>query len=551
MFVNDGSQLHFRCSFDLVAQPGLSVDWDDLVKTVRQWLTQRCGYQESLGGRWFYAGGDWKPAALPGFYVRTDSCPGTGTEQRPQHWAIRYRHPCADVPFRSWQTDIGLTALAPGRYRFTLTTTHALSPGYIGDEPPTPIPSAPGIVKDLVRSPRWTAFGGTEELATVAVPLDIGQGEEFVTRLEMIDRCPLILISLSFASRLPMLQPDELARAVAGAAVVYAATSTEVDRELEWLLPKHLRCWNGTVRVYQPGANRDFEPDGKRHRFFTAEDIDDRSPDAVAEIIIRGIVRRGRAGSDTSVTTVDDVLTKQRESRLAELRVKTVGQPSAEWVKLLEAENAALELSVKDLTSQRDQLDQEKETLVEQAGTLRYEIQALKAHLERVGSRRTVATEADVALADACRSALTGEPTLTEALTLIASLYPGRVVVLDSAWRSAEDAERFEEKGKAFRLMLTFAAEYWARLNAGEPNATAKQVFGEAYTGKESETVEHNSRARQLRTFEYLGRPVEMMSHLKVGVKPSVAKTWRLHFFWDADRKKLVVGHCGKHLDHG
>ena len=40
-----------------------------------------------------------------------------------------------------------------------------------------------------------------------------------------------------------------------------------------------------------------------------------------------------------------------------------------------------------------------------------------------------------------------------------------------------------------------------------------------------------------------------MEKHLKHGVKDSVAETLRIHFEWVADQKKLVIGHCGKHLD--
>jgi hypothetical protein len=37
---------------------------------------------------------------------------------------------------------------------------------------------------------------------------------------------------------------------------------------------------------------------------------------------------------------------------------------------------------------------------------------------------------------------------------------------------------------------------------------------------------------------------------LKIGVKPSDATTFRAHFHWDAAKRLVVLGHCGKHLDH-
>jgi hypothetical protein len=41
-----------------------------------------------------------------------------------------------------------------------------------------------------------------------------------------------------------------------------------------------------------------------------------------------------------------------------------------------------------------------------------------------------------------------------------------------------------------------------------------------------------------------------MMKHLKIGVKDSVAETLRIHFEWDDGDRKIIIGHCGSHLDH-
>ena len=39
-----------------------------------------------------------------------------------------------------------------------------------------------------------------------------------------------------------------------------------------------------------------------------------------------------------------------------------------------------------------------------------------------------------------------------------------------------------------------------------------------------------------------------MWQHLKIGVKDSLSRTLRIHFFWDPGAGKVVIGHCGKHL---
>jgi hypothetical protein len=39
-----------------------------------------------------------------------------------------------------------------------------------------------------------------------------------------------------------------------------------------------------------------------------------------------------------------------------------------------------------------------------------------------------------------------------------------------------------------------------------------------------------------------------MMRHLKIGVKPSRHETIRVHFEWLLEEKKIIIGHCGRHL---
>jgi hypothetical protein len=57
-----------------------------------------------------------------------------------------------------------------------------------------------------------------------------------------------------------------------------------------------------------------------------------------------------------------------------------------------------------------------------------------------------------------------------------------------------------------------------------------------------------NKALRRQRMFEYEGKSIEMLRHLKIGVGDDLTKTIRVHFHWDADREKIVIGHCGEHL---
>lgn len=151
-----------------------------------------------------------------------------------------------------------------------------------------------------------------------------------------------------------------------------------------------------------------------------------------------------------------------------------------------------------------------------------------------------------------CLQGLAGSERLTprQCLSLISEqLCPNHLLVLDSAWTSAEQARGFEYSDQLFQLLWTLATEFRDQKLAGAPDLLAGRVFGpNSYAPRESQTIERNTRARRQRTFAYNGKTVEMWQHLKIGAKDSENRTLRIHFCWDSELEQIVIGHCGRHL---
>ena len=129
-------------------------------------------------------------------------------------------------------------------------------------------------------------------------------------------------------------------------------------------------------------------------------------------------------------------------------------------------------------------------------------------------------------------------------------LCPGHLLVLESAWRSADDARGFEHGDRLFELLWLLATSFREQKLAGAPDSlVGQQVFGNSsYAARESNNIENNQQARRERTFSYGDKTIEMWQHLKIGVKDSDNRTLRIHFCWDADLGQVVIGHCGRHL---
>ena len=128
-------------------------------------------------------------------------------------------------------------------------------------------------------------------------------------------------------------------------------------------------------------------------------------------------------------------------------------------------------------------------------------------------------------------------------------LCPGHLLVLESAWSSADQAKGFEHGDQLFELLWLLATSYREQKLTGAPDRIAGQIFGgSSYAPRESQTIESNTQARRARTFTYQGKTVEMWQHLKIGAKDSENRTLRIHFCWDEELGQVVIGHCGKHL---
>ena len=200
--------------------------------------------------------------------------------------------------------------------------------------------------------------------------------------------------------------------------------------------------------------------------------------------------------------------------------------------------NRQLENQVLDLEGQVIAKDDE-------VASKEYQIQGLRTSLAYNGNGRASGFDSEGLLELASRTA---EPSPSECLEWIERVYGDRCTVLSSAKKSAEDAARFREGRWLLGLLSRLTTEYRDALMKGG-DTLARKVFGKSeFAATESETVMGNKDKLRQRTFEYDGSPVEMLRHLKIGVDDDIAKTIRVHFHWDSDRERIVIGYCGKHL---
>lgn len=179
---------------------------------------------------------------------------------------------------------------------------------------------------------------------------------------------------------------------------------------------------------------------------------------------------------------------------------------------------------------------------------LRGDIHTLETRLSHTPPSARVATNSSAReVADLAIASGTFRP--ASMLRLVETLYgKDRVVVLASAYKSAEQSASFQFVPKLYELVTRLVTDYLDALAAGKPDSEARHILGGSYRANESEATVNTRSLAKLRMFEYEGKTVEMFQHLAIGVENSDSRTIRCHFHWDVAKRRIVIGYLGPHL---
>lgn len=144
----------------------------------------------------------------------------------------------------------------------------------------------------------------------------------------------------------------------------------------------------------------------------------------------------------------------------------------------------------------------------------------------------------------ATREALTP----ADVLAFIQFVAGGRVVVLESAWKSARQASAFPYSARMLEALNTMVFPYFESLKSGNPDAVARELLAGSYSAKESESVGGNPKFRVQREFVFEGQTRFFERHLKIGNGTGTRDGMRVYF--DIfNGEKIVIAYAGPHLD--
>ena len=537
----------------------------------------------------------------------------TKEEGVPRLWAMEYTEKDGGYWWRTWHTHVGITSSGTGTYHVAIQILFNIDPTYLRADVRAPIRNVPRCARNLLSLEGIACIAGEDPLTKRALFVrgsTESQGyslEQFYDDLtKPIRTIPLVVISSDDSGRYPA-KPDELARKLTGVASVIAIDRSDatLNSQIERIFFTRdsrnypYRPYRYSVKIYFPGVNMDNPDDCRRHYQFPPEWLSQNPDDLCGRIASDVIASAARsfscpAGIASSCADVEDIIANERRDELAnryrEYRAKersgererlksqyetvldelakTKEQERERTSELSHAEElleeslkaisqkdrdldelneyvSLLENDVEDLTYKNGILHRKASDLSQKNEQTQWEVEALKEQLRRQSGEPSAIAS--------CLDDLHSLSSVEEALNLAGRLFPATLVIHPDAQKSARDHDSGDHR-ETWNILYAIATTLYdlcfeeGLSEGGNLEDRFRQETGFALSLRETKATKNSSALRKVRQIVYEGETVDITPHVK-GKSGRSGETLRIHFYLDHHAKRIVIGHCGAHLE--
>ncbi len=438
-------------------------------------------------------------------------------------WVIRVEDPDKTVAQRTWTTETAVFVVGENA-RFSLRLLVTSPEGWLDIEA-----AVPRVVREVIKSP-GLIVGGFLKVPQIPVPVRTEQDFERLIEglLDPARKLPIIVVSVPEGMAKPLFDAKELAKAVAGLALV-VILPPEFSWNLTYRFGKRLSVYEGAARVYLPGFTEDANPFGGHELVLPKPGT--TNADGLKRLrwlAAAGSVRRLELGTDVlSFTQIKLRSLEQRQAELVHTAAPEQDRIAAAYEqialmeeRLREAEYFQTEFS--RLHAQEQERAEDAEAKLRAAG---FRIQQLVAQLKAAGTSPDQYTELPSAwamFAEWCDEQLAG-----------------RVQLTPQARDQVRNA-RFEDVRLAARCLLWLANDYRdARIEGAGKNLNDWVIepgVKNAHCG--SDEFE----------FQWQGKTWHVDWHIKNGGNTrDPRRCLRIYYFWDDASQQAVIASMPAH----
>lgn len=435
---------------------------------------------------------------------------------------------------RTWITEIGYQSRTKGIADISYVITYSDMPGFIGPCQTIPNSNIPRVIKNLLNRKEWKCRVGKDVIATEAIEMKVGDFPQFKEMLYDINRqLPIVYISPMRAEKDEMdvellISPEEMLVNVISNALVVYSKDLQFSEEMRYFNNSKYNCYGGMIRLYLP-INLEDPEDANRHRFFTSDQIKNMGEEAVLSIFRRALSQ--------------DVFYYDKMFRLEDCR--RIKEQAEQDEKLENAEKLYIDES--DERKNKEQIIQDMKNEID---NLKGEIYGLQKQNEVLLMNKKSVDDKEVAL-DSIRRIEKYPKSVYEIASFFEQVYSDRMVFSERGRKSLETCKT--KCDVLWSVLYDMATTLYPLLKEQSP--LAEKQFADK-TGWECARCEgkmtHND-TKLMRQYldEYNGQEINIETHIKNGNKESDTKFFRIYYAYEPTVvDKIIIGHCGKHLDN-
>ena len=488
--------LHYRCGFFVrPSRKNQQINlWQELLNQVRSWAAyQPRAHRLPINGmydKWFENGGS---EHFGPFFIITAYA--EEYERKNRVWALLHEQPDRDYPFRKWYTYIGLFENQSADIFFQVQTTYNIDANYLGEMPPTPVPTTPNIVKRILTSSTMISYSGNAEFSGNATLLHLGDGDRFRSHLDDLARsCPVILITPVKESGNYLVDPEKLAKRLQGAAQVFVLPpkNNDILDEFRVMLGRKLFTYDGAVRLYLQGVDNNSPTASFRHRFVTGKKLLQLGQEDAEKLFADAVLRKNLSYHSNYPLSPDEVISFFRKQRIIELKNRKKGEASSideiqQFNEMLWKDNDDLQKRVDELEGKIGELQGKCEEYEGQESRLNSKIENLQHQLTEKKQHHPQVT------ADKC---FYNYPNSLEmALHWFQKLFPGHIVFTADAMENLADST-FKDTETFWNTLVTMHTFLWDWCIAGKRQGNIEQEF-ERLSGRRLDCVVNSLKSRR------------------------------------------------------
>lgn len=531
--MNHSLHTNYQTSFRIVRKDNQT--YFGAIRAIFDWLCTK-EREISLKNGWndFSFKGTWEHCYNTNARIQTTTCIENDDRRA---WALEYSHVDRELGAkRFWHTYVGIRDTGDALI-IAARIAYSWNNEDLSTEAPAPSPSVPYFIRLLLKN--FTAYSGRKEFRLIEKPLILNrEGSGLLVRDFIISperRYPLIVFNGD--SDAQMREARRLSTELAGKTqVVVLASDPALGREVKAAFPKEYNIAFSTMRVFFPMGAGHQSP--KRHRWY---DVTSRDYESQRTGVVHGLLRNHNFVEWDAVENITDIQRLISRARITKLIESTEVASEAEI-------HALYQNYLKEVEEQRDAAKQEAEHFAQEVDQLESELRSAEWKSKALEQAPNV----DSPSAEVRELLFKLPETLSDVVRATSVAHADRLIFAQEAFDSAEESANCELVADAWHIISHLATTLhdlrFGSENSGDIGKLFQEKSGYEYARTEGKQTKADSKLKRQRNVSHNGKDYEIWPHIKKGNDGN--KMIRIHFDYDADERKILIGYVGLHMDN-